>query len=919
MRRFKELSTLGALYGSEVMEAVMRLENTRFARWLMIVAIAISGCATQDPNVAFHDDLRYFDDLVTETEYADAEVAPQTIHDAGAPPPALRHDEDPEYWPMTVNEAIRTALANSQVLNDLGGTLVRSPESVRTLQDASIEETDPRFGVAAALSAFDAEYAMTANFDNNDRILNNRFVAGTNVLREDLHDYVQTLRKRAATGSEFTLRHTMDYAHNNANGNIFPSAWDTAVEAEIRHPLMQGNGVVFNRIAGPDGAPGAISGVVIARLNTDISLADLELGLRNLVSNVENAYWDLYFAYRDLDAKKRARDESLAIWRELAASIGRRGAEKDKVAQAREQYHRFEVDVQNALSGRLVEGTRAGGDSSGGSFRATGGVYVAERRLRLLLGLPLSDDRLLRPAEDPSMAEAVFEWDSVVGEAVSRRAELRRQRLSVRRRELELVANRNFLRPRLDAVALYRFRGFGDELLNPTAAHHADNPEIWNSAFASLASLEQQEWQLGFEFSLPIGFRQAHAAIRNGQLALARERAILEEQERQIIHDLGNAVTELKRAYTVAQVNLDRHNAAKERLQTLLARKDDEFNAGFMLDAQQRLASAESDFFRSLVEYALAVKNVHIEKGTWKSYHNVLLAEELTGNDTGDGAVVPHTPADEAPTVSAPSDATTPGGPEPSPAAASAPTPTAALPARPPAERVRPAAPVHPAEPMEMQAGRRVEVDAGRGQTQRIEMRAVRRSEFHRQTPDAPARSGQLPPPAYTQSQFQGQSHPNDRPPAQPERPAYGPPQVAPPHATQHGELPPGFFDSAVESTLSGRGQLPPGHFDSAVESSISGHRELPPGFFDSAVESSLSGRGQLPPGHFDSAVESSISGRRELPASFFDSAVESTLSSQRQFQPRAPRNQGQPPQARQHGELPSGFFDSAVEASLSN
>ncbi len=860
---------------------------------MTITAIVVAGCATQDPNVAFHDDLCHFDDLVTETDYVDAEVAPQTIH-ASATPQALRGaGVDPEYWPMSLNEAIRTALANSNVLNDLGGTIVRSPETVRTLQDASIVETDPRFGVAAALSAFDTELSMVVGFENNDRILNNRFVAGTNSLKQDLHDYETELTKRAATGSEFTLRHTMDYDFNNANGNIFPSAWDTALEAEFRQPLFQGAGIEFNRIAGPDSAPGVIGGVVVARLNTDISLTDLEIGLRNLVSNVENSYWDLYFAYRDLDAKKRARDASLGIWRELAASVGRLGAEDDKIAQAREQYHRFEVEVQNALSGRPVEGTRAGGDSSGGTFRANGGVYIAERRLRLLLGLALSDTRLIRPAQDPSLAKAIFEWDSVVGEAMTRRAELRRQRLTVRRRELELIANRNFLKPRFDAVGLWRYRGFGDELLNPSPALvQVTGIEVWNSAFGSLTSLEQQEWQVGFEFSMPIGFRQAHAAIRNGQLALARERAVLQEQERQVIHDLGNAVSELDRAYKVARVNLDRRNAARDRLQALLKQKEDRgiVLVNFMLDAQQRLASAEADFFRSLVEYSLAVKNVHIEKGTWKSYHNVLLAEDLTGNERGDEPIVPHVPMEDAPAGPAQPDPRVPGGLEPVPPAAPIPTPTANFHAVPPAE------PVHNAPmavPAQVNAGGPADFNASRTQPQRIETRAVRQSDFHHQMPGAPANTGELMVPVYRQSQFQSQGAPAAMPSEQLELPVYNqsqfqqrasrnqmhPSQAMPPQVRPGSELPPGFFDSAVESSLSGRRELPRGFFDSAIESSLSGRRELPPGFFDSAVESSLSGGRELPPGLFDSAVESSLSSEDELPSGFFDSAVEASIS----------------------------------------
>ncbi|MBC8871098.1 MAG: TolC family protein [Planctomycetes bacterium] len=624
----------------------------RVIKLLLIASVSAAGCATQDPNVAFHDDLRHYEDLLAATEYGDTETPPQIVNDSTPPPLAMRSNGEPGYWSMPLNQAIRTALANSDVLNDLGGTIVQTPENVRTIKDPSIQETDPRFGVAAALSAFDAELLLNGNFEKNDRALNNRFLAGTHVLRQDLHDYATAIRKKTATGSEFTLRHTMDYDANNANGNLFGSAWDTAFEAEFRHPLLQGGGIDFNRIAGPNSAPGAINGVVIARINTDMSLTDLEVGLRDFVSNVENAYWDLYYAYRDLDAKRRARDASLKMWRDLSAKRGLPGAEDDKIAQAREQYYRFEVEVQNALSGRPVEGTRASNDTSGGTFRANGGVYVAERRLRLLLGLPLNGDRLIRPGQEPSLAKAVFEWDGIVGEAMTRRAELRRQRLGVRRRELELLAHKNFLRPRLDAVGLYRWRGFGKDLLDPTSGFRdASGFRVHDDAFGSLTSGEFQEWQLGFEFSLPIGFRQAHSAVRNSQLALARERSILREQERQIIHDLSNAITEMERAYHVAQVNLNRRNAALHR-RDVLEQKADEGNVTFVnltLDAQQRLASAESDFFRSLVEYALAVKNVHVEKGTWKSYHSIMLTEDITAGRLGHGRVMPEPPAEPQP------------------------------------------------------------------------------------------------------------------------------------------------------------------------------------------------------------------------------------------------------------------------------
>ena len=129
----------------------------------------------------------------------------------------------------------------------------------------------------------------------------------------------------AATGTRFSLRNLTIFDESNQDGNFFPSAWDSQLEANVRHPLLQGGGITFNRIAGPDAAPGFnfSTGVLIARVRTDISLADFEMAVRDFVSQFEDAYWDLYFAYRDLDAKTLARDGALETWRNVQAKFAR--------------------------------------------------------------------------------------------------------------------------------------------------------------------------------------------------------------------------------------------------------------------------------------------------------------------------------------------------------------------------------------------------------------------------------------------------------------------------------------------------------------------------------------------------------------------------------------------------------------------
>jgi hypothetical protein len=148
-----------------------------------------------------------------------------------------------------------------------------------------------------------------------------------------------------------------------------------------------------------------------------------------------------------------------------------------------------------------------------------------------------------------------------------------------------------------------------------------------------LTSGDFQEWQLGLEFSVPVGFRKGHAAVRNAELYLARERAVLREQELQIVHRLSDWVAETDRAYAVVQTKYNRLLAARARSQateTTLQTQATPITADLvfrLLDSYRREAEAESAYFQLQVEYALAIKSVHLQKGSLLEYCGVALAE----------------------------------------------------------------------------------------------------------------------------------------------------------------------------------------------------------------------------------------------------------------------------------------------------
>ncbi len=502
-------------------------------------------------------------------------------------------------------------LQSSDVLRELSGRVLTVPSSVGTVYDPSITMSQPRIGEEAALAAFDAQWQQTLSYVDGRRVFNNTaFGGGATEVNRDGFNLQNQLAKTSATGTRFSLSNNLSYENSDAPFNLFPSAWTGNVEASVRQPLLQGAGVLFNRTVGPNAVVdiALTRGVMLARMDGDVSVAQFERGVRDYVAEVETTYWQLYAAYRNLDANRRARDLARTTWQAIKAryDANLRGGEADAEAQAREQMYLFEQQVVNSLNGSAGSGVT--------------GVYQAERGLRRVLGLPMNDGRLIRPQDEPSDAPVRFDWDSCLAEALDRRVELREQSWRVKQRELELLAARNFLQPRLDAVAAYRLSGLGDDLLGGSGPNSNLGRELF--------SFNNDEIEAGLQLNVPIGFRRELAGVRHSELNLCRARAIMRDQQHQISHDLADAVARPETTHASLRLGFERLLAAEQ----VVASREAVFEAGqssiqYLLEAQRRLADAQISYYQQRVAHALAILNVHRQKGTLLAFNGVQLSE----------------------------------------------------------------------------------------------------------------------------------------------------------------------------------------------------------------------------------------------------------------------------------------------------
>jgi beta-lactamase regulating signal transducer with metallopeptidase domain len=131
-----------------------------------------------------------------------------------------------------------------------------------------------------------------------------------------------------------------------------------------------------------------------------ITLEDASTGLTNQFRDVEDAYWELWYCYKNLDAAKGGRDLALETWRRVKTlqRAGSVGGEDNSEAESRAHYYLLRARVEVARSD----------------------LFRVENRLRYLLGLAVEDGRLIRPSDEPTTAAFKVNFEALQAKAKTR-------------------------------------------------------------------------------------------------------------------------------------------------------------------------------------------------------------------------------------------------------------------------------------------------------------------------------------------------------------------------------------------------------------------------------------------------------------------------------------------------------------------
>jgi len=331
-----------------------------------------------------------------------------------------------------------------------------------------------------------------------------------------------------------------------------------------------------------------------ARIDTRLSHYEMRGVAENLVSQVEQTYWDYVLAQRQI-----------AIY-EQALTVA-----QTQLDQVNEQIH----------VGRLPESERAAAAAevaSRHSLLINARSNLATTRLSLLRLLNPSDDALqntdIQAQSVPVTPEiAMSAIDDSVKLAKRMRPDLNQARLQIERDDLDVVKTKNGLLPQLDVFL--------------KLANSVNETTYAQSFVVSPGDTKDTHYnaQVGVQFSYPIGNRGARA--RDERAALTREKDLraLANMAQLVEQDVRTAYVEVGRSREQIAATAATRKLQEETLQS----ETEKFRVGrsnvlLVAQAERDLLTAQINEVQAKAAYLKAIVNLYRLEGSLLERRGVL-------------------------------------------------------------------------------------------------------------------------------------------------------------------------------------------------------------------------------------------------------------------------------------------------------
>ncbi len=419
------------------------------------------------------------------------------------------------------------------------------------------------------------------------------FLQSSSILKDNLQTFNAAIVGQIPTGGNYSLSLTGYKDKNNQAFQLINPRYGSTFRFDLTQPLLKNFGPKVSR-----------RGIILAQNNFDISQSQLESTIMDTIYSVEEAYWGLVYSLEDY----KVREQSLQLGRDLLAK-NQKEVELGQLAP---------IEILNA------QATVAAREAD--ILAAKQAILRAQDVLKTIINLQAENPdatATIVPAEKPGFEKKSVSLDESLKIALARRPNLRAQKADIENKSLSYSVAKNQTLPQLDLQASYWSPGVsGDRLIylnnDPfLGVIIGTQPGSISQSFKDAFNQLYKNWSVGLSLTVPLSSVLSRAEVARTRLELEQTQTQLKSLEQQITLEVSDAVRNI-------EINAQRYEAykvARELSEKQLAAEERKLSVGlstnfFVLDAQDKLATARSQELKSLVDYNLSLVQYERATGT---------------------------------------------------------------------------------------------------------------------------------------------------------------------------------------------------------------------------------------------------------------------------------------------------------------
>jgi outer membrane protein TolC len=496
--------------------------------------------------------------------HATAQIGAVISARPGERPPKALPEPVTEGFRLSLDEAVALAVANNQDLN----VSVNTAEASRYVLFSNMGIFDPL--AEASLLRSHTETPATSQ------------LVGADVSTRDSTDFSTRVTQLVPTGGVFSLGLAVDRTSQNSSFFFVNPAYTSGLTFSFNQPLL--------RNFGRDATTWLIR---TSRNSRDATYQNFVRSVEGTVNAVEQAYWDLVYALRNLEVKKEART--------LSAELNR--------------ITKIKIDVGSLAPIDIVQTEVGIATAEQEIIIAEGLIGDAQDRLKRLLNfdpskwnVPVIPTDELR-AEQPGVAV-----EDGLKRALVERPEILATQYNVDSDRIRYEYWRNQTRPALDLVGSYGYSGLGgtttlrDEMGNIISRTRGDVAD----SLQQIIDRDFKNWSIGLNFSYPILNRRARGQRGAALYTWEASKANLGALEQNVMLEVRAAARDIETARRSTVAAQKARELAERNLDAERKKFENGMTTSFqVLQITNDLSAARTIELQSLAVYRKALSSYH--------------------------------------------------------------------------------------------------------------------------------------------------------------------------------------------------------------------------------------------------------------------------------------------------------------------